>query len=512
MKSVKNDACNENSPAVVLQDVHAEIPSEVLSNPVLLFLYYRIEQILGIKAGSEALTKLNAHIEKSCNTTFLENPAVYDLQLSSRENIFEISKYLTVNETYFFREEVHFSLLEELLPVLSLLNRPLKICSAATSNGCEAYSIAMFLDYKIKNGYSNLDFTIDAFDVNSHVINIAKKARYTANTIRTDGSSWKHIIETYLKYDNSEYTVSCDIKNKVNFFTHNVMRGFDRQYDIIFFRNALIYFSFKNRLSVLNNIAEALSNNGFLFLGISETSSVNHPMLASRYSSGTFYFQKITGASTIVPMQKTSGNMEDKSADLSSKNNDNTKNKKLNISLEIRRKEFSIEPGEIASILETFESIEGKSKADMIMEMLLEKAAGSLTGSAFAACALYFLTIQDFKSAEIALSKLENNNTCAFTRFLCAEYLFLQDKFAESEQLYQEASVKNKKFWPAFYRLAVIAQLKQNTETGDRMRYEYKINKAIESIEAGKELKYECFMGGFSSDYFLRILKKKLTQ
>ena len=35
------------------------IPVEVLSSPALLFLYYRIEQILGIKVGDEALVKLN---------------------------------------------------------------------------------------------------------------------------------------------------------------------------------------------------------------------------------------------------------------------------------------------------------------------------------------------------------------------------------------------------------------------------------------------------------------------
>jgi len=36
-------------------DTAVEVPAEVLSNPALLFLYYRIEQILGIKAESDAV-------------------------------------------------------------------------------------------------------------------------------------------------------------------------------------------------------------------------------------------------------------------------------------------------------------------------------------------------------------------------------------------------------------------------------------------------------------------------
>ena len=76
----------------------------------------------------------------------MENPAAYEHLLNSREQIFEISKFLTINETYFFREGVHFDLLVRLLPQLAKLNRPLRIWSAATSIGCEAYSIAMLLD------------------------------------------------------------------------------------------------------------------------------------------------------------------------------------------------------------------------------------------------------------------------------------------------------------------------------------------------------------------------------
>jgi hypothetical protein len=36
-----------------------EIDSQILSSPALLFLYYRVEKILGIKASTETLITLN---------------------------------------------------------------------------------------------------------------------------------------------------------------------------------------------------------------------------------------------------------------------------------------------------------------------------------------------------------------------------------------------------------------------------------------------------------------------
>jgi len=293
-------------------EIQTEVPADVLSSPALLFLYYRIEQILGIKAGSESLKTLNKYLEEYCGASFIENPAAYEYLLTSREQIYEISRFLTVNETYFFREGAHFELLANLLPELSKLKRPIQICSAAVSIGCEAYSLAMLLDYHAKKGL-DFDFAVDAFDVNAQSIETAKNARYSSNAFRSDGSAWKYISDSYLLQENDEFVVPQSIRRKVRFFPHNIMRGLEKQYDVIFFRNSLIYFSTKNRLSVLNNISDSLNYNGLLFLGVSETASVKHPLLANRYTSDVFYFQKVNTPNIIeqisrspeIPGQKT---------------------------------------------------------------------------------------------------------------------------------------------------------------------------------------------------------------
>ena len=506
-----------DTAAVLPDEVSAEIPVEVLSSPSLLFLYYRIEHILGIRAKREALQNLNEYLEKTCGSTFIEDPASYERLLTSREQIFIISKFLTVSETYFFREGEHFELLIDLMPRFTELNRPIQICSAAVSTGCEAYSIAMLFDYYIRNGL-NIDFTIDAFDVNIEAIETAKKARYTVNTIRDNAANWRYILDSYLIKDNDEYVVSQNIQSKVRFFPHNIMRGLERQYDLIFFRNSLIYFSTKNRLNVINNLADSLFYNGFLFLGVSETPSVKHPLLLSCCSSKTFYFKKINGTSSLPLPEWNPINISSQKEN--NKNIINTKKyleeTKENLQTDLlntipsqtpKNTQLSISLSEINGIIKLEE---GKQNAENVLEMLSKGNTDLFSGSCLAASVLYYLHIQYFDIANRILTLLEKSNSGAFTKFLRGEYYFMLKQGEEALNFFQEAAAKDKFFWPAYYRIVSLSA------ESNRTSYEYKIKKAIESIELSqtdnqsRENNYECFMGGFSPDYFLRILKKKL--
>jgi chemotaxis protein methyltransferase CheR len=494
-------------------DIPLEAPADVVSDPALLFLFYRIEQILGIRAGSDALIKLNEYIEHNCGSKFVENPAAYEYLLTSREQIYNISKFLTVNETYFFREGAHFFLLSDILPEFLKLGRPLQICSAAVSIGCEAYSIAMLLDHHIKKGL-DFDFAIDAFDISAESIEIAKNARYTSNALRADSSSWNHLLDSYLIKDNDEYIVSHNIRKKVRFFPHNIMRGLEKQYDIIFFRNSLIYFSSKNRISVINNIAESLIKNGVLFMGVSETSSVNHPLLANRRASDIFYFQK-TGTPYIYE-QLESFNGQNKSDKNTDKNiiHKYKKQEKITEKTQLQpaksaKKEIIFNCTEINDFLK---AEDGKINAQKTLYNLLNENQSSPSGSSLCASVIYYLNMQDFDNANKIISHLENLNSGAFTKFMRGEYYFHIGNMQEAESYYKESTVKDKYFWPSFYRIAFISA------DGNPTRYEYKIKKAIESIDLVQNSKhenkfnYECFMGGFSPDYFRRILEKKLSK
>jgi chemotaxis protein methyltransferase CheR len=73
----------------------------------------------------------------------------------------------------------------------------------------------------------------------------------------------------------------------------------------------------------------------------------------------------------------------------------------------------------------------------------------------------------------------------------------------DAEYYYKKAGQQDTAFWPAFYRLTSLAA------PGNRVRYVYKINQALASINQGKDRGYEVFIGGFSPDYYQRALEKQ---
>jgi len=256
------------------------------------------EKKYGIKPDPDDIEKLKNHLIEGGGNYSNPNSLYVDDKLFER--VFtsgEAAAFLTVNETYFFREPIHFSLLQDLLP--SFNQSVVRICSAAASSGCEAYSIAMILDMYNRYAEKPLFYQIDAFDINPNVIQTACKGIYSQRSLREDGSCFNYITELYLKKNGDKIQVEQELKNNINFFVHNLLNEINYDYyDVIFFRNAFIYFLPDYREKVLTNLSNALKENGFLIMGISETAGVRHHQLEQRIKrlqpqkEEVFFFQK----------------------------------------------------------------------------------------------------------------------------------------------------------------------------------------------------------------------------
>jgi len=258
------------------------------------------EERYGIKTDPDDIEKLINHFK-----TPSESASNYDgLYIDNKplERIFasgEAASFLTVNETYFFREPIHFSLLLDLLP--SFNQSSIRICSAATSSGCEAYSIAMLLDMYNRNAEKPLFYQIDAFDINPNMIETAGAGIYNQRSLRDDGSCFSYITDLFLNKNDNKIHVKQELKDNINFFVHNLLSElrFD-YYDIIFFRNAFIYFLPDYRDRVLTNLSNSLKESGYLIMGISETAGVKHHHLEQKikrlipHQEDVFFFQKNT--------------------------------------------------------------------------------------------------------------------------------------------------------------------------------------------------------------------------
>jgi chemotaxis protein methyltransferase CheR len=244
-----------------------------------------VEERFGINANPDDMEKLKTYI---WNTYGAESPEILEKVIESGE----AAGFLTVSETYFFREPVHFALLGDLLP--SFEGAGIQLCSAAASTGCEAYSIAMLIESYNKGAKNPIFYHIDAFDINPKVIETARQGVYSERTLREDGSCFRYITDSYLRKIDGSYLVDDSLKENICFFVHNLMDELPpKAYDFIFFRNAFIYFSPSGRGRVLSNLSAVLKEGGIFLVGVSETAGVQHPELAEKnLNHDVFYFQK----------------------------------------------------------------------------------------------------------------------------------------------------------------------------------------------------------------------------
>lgn len=185
---------------------------------------------------------------------------------------------ITINETFFFRNQPQLdamvsAIIPELLKSPSKTNKnKLRIWSAASSSGEEAYSIAMVLTEFIKPKYPGLNFEIIGTDINELMIETAKRGLYKEYSIR---NTPPYYLKKYFNQTSEGYEIKPDIKNLASFKVLNLyddaaMRSMTN-FDIIFCANVLIYFDMKSKIKVVSHLYNSLIKGGYLFIGYSET-------------------------------------------------------------------------------------------------------------------------------------------------------------------------------------------------------------------------------------------------
>lgn len=181
---------------------------------------------------------------------------------------------LTTNETHFFREPKHFELLRRELSarVKQGLQGPLRIWSAASSTGEEAYSLAMTLTETL----GDRPWSVFASDLSTKVLGDARLGIYPKQ--RADEVP-RHLAERYLLegFDENEglYRIHPQLRKRVSFQQLNLMEPLPKleAFDMIFLRNVLIYFDNEGKRKIVESVAQKLKPGGMLFIGHSETLS-----------------------------------------------------------------------------------------------------------------------------------------------------------------------------------------------------------------------------------------------
>jgi chemotaxis protein methyltransferase CheR len=200
----------------------------------------------------------------------------YLLYHANRESELEIIfDLLTVNETYFFREERQLhAFSEEIIPLIveeKKDNRVLRIWSAGCSTGEEPYTIAMLC---CASGLLR-DWEIDIFasDISQRVIQTARRGTFGQSSFRNmpDGLQERY----FEKLADNRYRINDGIKQMVTFGKVNLFdehkTGILNEVDLIFCRNVIIYFDVEAKKRVIETFYRKLRKNGFLLLGHAES-------------------------------------------------------------------------------------------------------------------------------------------------------------------------------------------------------------------------------------------------
>jgi chemotaxis protein methyltransferase CheR len=185
---------------------------------------------------------------------------------------------ITINETYFFRNQPQLDVLvSTVVPEImarkqKIGNNKLRIWSAASSSGEEAYSAAIVLTDLLKPKLPAMQIEIVGTDLNHAVVEKANIGSYKEYSIRNTPA---YYLKKYFRQAGSSYVIDPSIKRMVSFKVLNLYDELSmkamRDFDIIFCANVLIYFDMKSKIKVVNHLYNSLNKGGYLFIGYAES-------------------------------------------------------------------------------------------------------------------------------------------------------------------------------------------------------------------------------------------------
>ena len=177
---------------------------------------------------------------------------------------------ITTNFTQFFREPQHFDFLKQhVIPGLkSKGRRDIHIWSAACATGEEPYSIAITL-LEVPQ-IADWSKEIIASDISTHALSVAKEGLYPEEALKGVKS---FLVKKYFVKEPEGLRVKDQVKGIVKFLVFNLLSvpPWREYFDVIFCRNAMIYFDKETRQKVVDNLIGALKPGGFLIIGLVES-------------------------------------------------------------------------------------------------------------------------------------------------------------------------------------------------------------------------------------------------
>lgn len=260
-----------------------------------------IEERCGIALGEEKAYLIETRLTKLMALNGCDDFTQFHRLIKSSNDLAlhdQIVDAMTTNETLWFRDTHPFVILrEKILPEMAKELRTgkkqrVRIWSAASSTGQEAYSIAMTIQEfcRITPGIRPDQFEIVGTDISSSALFLAKNARYDAIAIKRGLSD--EMRDRYFHADGRTWVVNDAVKSMATFQKFNLQDSPSAlgRFDVIFLRYVAIYFSMTFKQALFKNLARAANRPCCLIIGAVESlRGVNDDFEMKTHGGGYYY-------------------------------------------------------------------------------------------------------------------------------------------------------------------------------------------------------------------------------
>lgn len=233
----------------------------------------------GIKMPASKRTMLEGRLRRRMRATRIDSLNGYCRFLFEAggmdTEIIHLIDAVTTNKTEFFREPAHFRFLASTaLPDLARSGRrEIKAWSSACSTGAEPYTLAMVLEESRRT--TRQDYSILCTDLCTEVLGQAIAGVFHDQMIQpVEMELRRRYVMRARDPRRSEVRIVPELRSHLTFARLNLMDDqypVDRDMDLIFCRNILIYFDKPTQAAVLSRLCSHLRPGGYLFLGHSES-------------------------------------------------------------------------------------------------------------------------------------------------------------------------------------------------------------------------------------------------
>ena len=242
---------------------------------------------LGIKMPPDKQSMLQSRLQRRLRALKLPSLEAYQDYLFNSplaaEELKDFFDAVTTHKTDFFREPEHFDYLTQIaLPKLDPsrgkleVPRPwsFKLWCAGCSSGEEPYTQAMVLS-EYAHSRPGFSFSILATDISARVLEHARQGIYDEARVEPVALPLrKKYLLRGRDPQSAKVRVVPELRQKISFHPLNFMDTEYRvreMFEVIFFRNVMIYFPKETQEAVINKLCHNLIPGGYLFVGHSES-------------------------------------------------------------------------------------------------------------------------------------------------------------------------------------------------------------------------------------------------